>query len=84
MAGVKRMMEKMAEQGLKSFIATVTFVGEMGIITESHQYWAEDAGHAGEQADDAFPYCDIELIETQEEFEKRTGVLLDYGRLPNL
>lgn len=84
MSGMKRLAEKMAENNLKSYIATVTFIGEMGFIRESHQYWAEDAGHAGEQADDAFPYCTIELIETQEEFEARTGTKLNYGRLPNL
>ncbi len=84
MSNIKRMMEKMADEGLKSYIATVTFAGYMGIITESAQFWAEDAGHAGEQADDAYPYCDIELIETQAEFEARTGKVLNYGRLPNV
>lgn len=47
---------------------------------ESQQFWAEDIAHAGEQADDAEPFCAILRVETQSEFEERTGVMLDYGR----
>ncbi len=80
MSQMKRMLEKMAEQGLESYIVSIsTDQGNFHM-----QFWAEDAGHAGEQADDEVPYCDIEPIETQGEYEARTGETLNYGRLPNL
>lgn len=79
MSNMKRLLEKMSEQGLKSYIVTVHGDQGDGLL----QFWAENYGHAGEQADDVYPYCDIDLIETQEEFEARTGIARDYP-LPKL
>lgn len=41
------------------------------------QFWAEDAGHAGSQFDDAEPDARVLLIETAAEFEARTGIRVD-------
>lgn len=74
---------------MQSFIVTLrSFIGERpgdasaGELNydseEYQQFWADDTAHAGEQADDANPYCAIIMIETQAEHEERTGVKLDY------
>lgn len=84
MGAVKMMREKMADEGLQSYI--VTFADADG-VKDTKQFWAEDYGHAGEQADDEldmdFEYH-IALVETQDEYEARTGTILDYGRTENL
>jgi hypothetical protein len=68
-----------ANHDLTSYI--VTFLAPYAFGTtdvERMQFWAEDAGHAGEQMDDAEPSCEVVLVETQKEHETRTGVRLDY------
>ena len=80
MAAMKTLREKMADDGLTSFIVTYSHADDAS-LTGTMQFWAEDAGHAGEQMDDAEPGCSVDLVETQAEYEARTGVELDYGRL---
>lgn len=81
MAAVKTMREKMADEGLTSFM--VSYTGDDHERYTS-QYWADDAGHAGEQCDQDGEGTRTELfVETQDEFETRTGVELDYGRREN-
>lgn len=82
MASIKTMQAKMADEGLRSFI--VTFRPEGDDETQTMQFWAEDAGHAGEQMDDAEPGCEVVLVETQDEYETRTGETLDCGRREDL
>lgn len=96
MAAMKTLREKMADDGLTSFIVSYDYYAddtEAGITGQENpwpedsltaQFWAEDAGHAGEQADDSFPGARILLVETQAEYEARTGETLDYGRTENL
>lgn len=81
---------KMALEGLKSFIVSYdnfeddTSAAEAGgSIPDPEdvfimQFWAEDAGHAGSQFDDAEPTSRVLLVETQNEYENRTGETLDY------
>ena len=84
---MKTMREKMADEGLQSFIVTYRTtdedIGDGMVIahTATMQFWAEDAGHAGEQMDDAEPGCEIVVVQTQAEYEARTGETLDYGTL---
>ncbi len=78
MAAYKTMMEKMADEGLQSFV--VTYLGDDG-EEYSSQYWADDEGHAGEQCDqDGEGTNTVLLVETQAEYEARTNTELDYGR----
>lgn len=88
MAAMKTMREKMADEGLTSFIVSyddrapgdeIKLDGAMTM-----QFWAEDAGHAGEQFDDAEPDARLLLVETQDEYETRTRTILDYGRRENV
>lgn len=72
MATVKTVRAKMADEGLYSYI--VEFAGNFV------QYWAYDAGHAGEQFDNAFPWKRPDCIYTQEEYEKTYGATLAYDR----
>lgn len=81
MASVKTMRAKMADEGLTSYIVTYSDPDSTYIM----QFWADDAAHAGEQFDDQEEWgAEIDLIETQDEFEARTGRTLDYGRQENL
>lgn len=81
MSAMKTFREKMAEEGLQSFI--VTYRAEESTEVEHMQFWAEDAGHAGDQMDDAEQGCDVLLVETQTEYEARTGSPMPYGRTAN-
>ena len=81
MAAMKNMMGKMADEGLQSYIAT--FDDAYGNGPFWKQFWAEDEAHAGEQCEDAVEVNCIHLIETQAEWEARTGTTLDYGRTEN-
>lgn len=81
MGAVKSLREKMADEGLKSFIVTATY--EWADYPMYQQFWATDAAHAGEQAEDVENLHEILLIETQDEYEARNGVKLDYGRTEN-
>lgn len=74
---MKTLREKMADDGLQSFI--VTFRDGDDPTPYESQYWAEDAGHAGEQCEDESPDYLAILIETQAEWEARNGRSLDYG-----
>lgn len=81
MAAVKTLRESLAEEGLESFMVTYRpAYAEPSDEPEVMQFWAEDAAHAGEQMDDAEPFCAVLLVETQAQYEARTGELLDYGR----
>lgn len=81
MAAVKTMREKMADEGLESFIVSYLPEGHASYMAPlTQQFWADDAAHAGEQMDDAEPFCSVLLVETQAEYEARTGETLDYGR----
>ena len=96
MAAIKTLREKMANDGLTSFIVSYDYAendeeaSDAGggipdpddVFTE--QFWAEDAGHAGEQFDDSRPQGRCLLVETQDEYETRTGETLDYGRRANV
>lgn len=78
MATVKTMRQKMADEGLSSFMVTYTADDHE---TYTSQYWAEDAGHAGDQCEDEGEGDRTNLfVETQDEYEARTGKVLDYGR----
>lgn len=79
MSNMKRLLEKMSEQGLQSYIVSIS--SDQGSF--HLHFWAENAGEAGYQADSECPYADIDLIETREEFEARTGIVRDYP-LPSL
>lgn len=81
MAAMKNMMEKMADEGLTSYIVTFEIEGEADQLMWE-QYWASNIDHAGAQCEDSvgFDLRYIHLIETQAEYENRTGVVLDYGR----
>lgn len=93
MAAVKNMREKMADEGLKSYIVSYDYADNdeaavndfTGVADDAMamQFWAEDAGHAGDQFDDAEPGGRCLLVETQDEYEARTGTTLDYGLRPN-
>lgn len=82
----KMMREKMADEGLQSYIVTYYYPhdeADSGAEELSMQFWAEDEGHAGEQFDDAEPDGNVTLVETQDEHERRTGLVLGYGRSEN-
>lgn len=87
MAAVKTMREKMANEGLTSFIVSYDYEDEGTPIDAEaaenaymEQYWAEDQPHAAEQFKDANgDGVRIITIETQEAYEARTGEELDYG-----
>jgi hypothetical protein len=87
MGAVKTMREKMASEGLTSFIVSYDYLapGEKQDLLETFQmqFWAEDAAHAGEQFDDAEPDARVVLVETQDEYERRTGEKLCYGYTEN-
>ena len=85
------MRQRMAEEGLTSYI--VSYIGlppdeiegeyeDLVADAEAMQFWAEDEGHAGSQFDDSEPDSTVLLIESQDEYEDRTGKILDYGRGP--
>lgn len=80
----KMMREKMAAEGLASYIVSYTVVSDDHEDVMGVQYWAENEGHAGEQFDDSFgdDYT-ITLVESQDEYEQRTGLVLGYGRTEN-
>lgn len=74
MAANKALLEKMSDEGLTSYI--VTTVDKNGFEEHFH-FWAEDYGHAGEQADDMLGIdseSNISLVETTDEYEARTGM----------
>jgi hypothetical protein len=77
----KLMREKMADEGLTSYIVTYDDCGTDSDMAA--QFWAENEGHAGEQFDDSYDECTISLVETQDEYERRTGLVLGYGRSEN-
>lgn len=80
MAGMKRLAQKIADDNLQLFYVHIST--DQG--TGAAPIWAENAGDAGYKADNMFPYENIELIETQDEYEARIGEKLFHGRLPNL
>lgn len=82
MAAVKTLRENLSNDGLRSFV--VTFRDGDEATPYEAQYWAEDAGHAGEQCEDESPEYMAILIETQEEWEARNGRKLDYGNTETL
>jgi hypothetical protein len=77
---MKSLAEKLADEGLASYIVTINYDGSNSV----EQYWAEDEAHAREQCEDSNPGCDIGRVELQDQFELRTGVVLNYGRTPTL
>ena len=87
MAAMKTLREKMAHDGLTSYIVSYDdrAPGDEIKLDDAltMQFWAEDAGHAGEQFDDAEPGSRVVLVETQAEYEARTRTILDYGRSAN-
>ena len=84
MGAMKTMREKMADEGLKSFIVTFRYP-ENKSMGDAMQFWAEDALHAVEQAK-ASEGDDITVlyVETQEQYEANSGTTLDYGRRENV
>jgi hypothetical protein len=86
------MREKMADEGLTSFIVSYDYEDEDAPIDEdaaenaySEQYWAEDKPHAAEQFKDSNgDGVRIVAIETQDHYETRTGEELDYGNRENV
>lgn len=96
MAAVKTMREKMANEGLTSFIVTYDYYEDDTEAAEAgggipdpddvykEQYWATDATHAAEQFTDSDSSARILTIETQEGYELRTGEELDYGNRENV
>jgi hypothetical protein len=79
------MAEKMALQGLTSFIVTYcTDFDDDPSYDKQVQFWADDAQHAREQFKDAFPDNSFVCAETQEKYESRVGYELDYGRKENV
>lgn len=82
MASMKTLAAKMADEGLTSFIVTLRD-GDDATPYEQ-QYWAEDSDHATEQCEAASPDYQVVMVETQADYEARTGVMLDYGRRENV
>lgn len=77
MASVKSLATRMADEGLQSYV--VTYIEHEGTEEMVMQFWADDEAHAGEQADDAEPFCAILSIELQEAYEARTGKYINNG-----
>ena len=69
MAAMKSLVERMADEGLESYM--VTYIEHEGTEEMVMQFWAEDEAHAGEQMDDAEPFCAVLRIETQAEYNAR-------------
>lgn len=89
MAGFKRLVEKMADEGLHSFVVSFTEGGGSEVYQE--QYWAMDAEHATEQCIDAGfvlgpvdTIRSVHLVETQAEWVARNERELDYGQRDNV
>lgn len=83
MAAVKTMREKMADEGLVSYTVTFMYPGNRS-LADTEQFWAEDADHAREQCIDSHDEITIKAVETQDEFEARTDLTLDYGNRSNV
>ena len=65
--------------GMRSYIVEYTVHDDPDEVVYRAQFWADDEAHAGEQAEDSFPDLNcVVLIETQEAFEARTGIKVDY------
>lgn len=97
MASVKNLAQKLADEGLTSYIVTYDYFdddddaaanGCLGTPDPEDvmmvQYWAESKQHAGEQYDADLGYARVLSVETQEDYERRTGETLDYGRRANV
>lgn len=61
----------LSAEGLTGYIVTYSVPGDP--TGQEMHFWAEDVAHAGEQMEDAVPDCSIGLIETETEYEARTG-----------
>jgi hypothetical protein len=68
MGAVKTMREKMADEGLRSYIVTYVYADDYD--SDEHyemQFWAEDEAHACEQMEDAEPGSgvnNVRLVDT--------------------